>query len=189
MKRFMTKKVAVVGVAVVATLGIAGGAVAFFTATGHSTGTGSVGTATWTVSDVAYSSGATPLFPGQSAQTWDFTITNSSGGEQNLQDVTVAVTDSGALALHTCPLTAFDIDGLDTTGGSSDTFNAGNGMTLTDWNSNSVSSPLAASYEVPAGDAVTGTFTLEMNDDNQSGTATNQDGCQGASPVFTFTAS
>ncbi len=63
MKRFMNKKVAVIGLASALALGIAGGAFAYFTSTGTSSGTGSVGTATdWSVTNVSTSGG--PILSG-----------------------------------------------------------------------------------------------------------------------------
>ena len=169
----------------------AGTAFAYFTSTGTGSGTGSVGSATnsWTVSGVAYSSGATPLYPSQAAQTWAFSIKNNTAGTLGLNNVTVTVTSGGPTTGKTCAATNFNLDGLTGTGASSDTFNAGNGMTLKDWNSAAITSLTPAAEDVPAGDTVTGTFTLAMNDDNQTGSAVAQDGCQGASPVVQVAAS
>jgi hypothetical protein len=81
MKRFMNKKVVVIGLALGLTLGGAGAAFAYFTSTGTGNGVVTTGSATtWTV--VASTATGGPLFPGTGNMVVPFTITNAGAGSQ-----------------------------------------------------------------------------------------------------------
>lgn len=103
MKRFMTKKVAVVGVAVIVSVGIAGGALAYFTSSGTGDGSGSTGTATgWTVS--VDSIVTDTLTPGGPTQTINYTVTNNDTGYELLHQVVFTIENSD-LSTFSLPVT------------------------------------------------------------------------------------
>jgi len=106
MKRFMTKKVLVVGVVVAVLLGVGGAAFAYFTSTGTGTGSAPVGTASPVLIDQL---GGTPMYNSTidgSAYQWSMayvaTGINQFGneitfanGSQPLSDVVVAMSNAG----------------------------------------------------------------------------------------------
>src|ERR1700691_3503687 len=75
-KKFATKKVVVIGAAVALTLGIAGGAFAYFTTTGSGSGTTTAGANSGSVTLAATISGA--ILPGDGGQTVTFTGVSSN---------------------------------------------------------------------------------------------------------------
>ncbi len=165
MKRFMNKKVVAVGLAVGLTLGVAGAAFAYFTATGSGSGTGLVGSTTaWSVNSPT-PMGAT-LYPGTGSQTFAFVVTNNSNGNQGLQSVTASVAPDAAAALAGCQASWYDVavDGA-----------AASPTTYTE------------TYSAPIDLAVHGTqdvsVVLTMPDAN-----TLQNACEGDAPVVTLTA-
>ena len=91
MKRFMSKKVAGIGLAAGLTLGMAGAAFAYFTSTGSNTGTGSVGQASnWSVGPVVLH--GTTIYPGQGSDSVDSsTVKNVGSGNQNLNQLKVSI--------------------------------------------------------------------------------------------------
>jgi hypothetical protein len=100
MKRFMTKKVAVIGLAAGLLLGGAGAAFAYFTTSGGGTGTGTTGSPSALVihqASITYSNSATDntLMPGTSA-TVTFTVDNNSSGQQQLGTISLASWTSGS---------------------------------------------------------------------------------------------
>ena len=121
MKKFMTKKGAVLlGVLVVAAAAAVAG-YAYFTSTGTGTGATSVGTVTdWNVS-VAHVSGG-PLYPGSGTDNQTYTVTNASAGSQLLNKVTIQIANANGSAWTsgTCSKADFNING------------AGAGTTATD---------------------------------------------------------
>ncbi len=96
MKRFRsisrTKKFVAVGATLALTLGIAGAAFAYFTASATNTSSYvTVGSAGWSITGV--STGGGPLYPVGTTEWVTFTVTNTSGGNQLLSSVTGAVTN------------------------------------------------------------------------------------------------
>ena len=99
MKRFRsisrTKKLVAAGATVALTLGIAGAAFAFFTASGSGTSNATVGTAgSWAVV-VAARSGR-PLYPGSGTETVTYTVQNNSAGNVYLQGTTAILNTDGS---------------------------------------------------------------------------------------------
>jgi hypothetical protein len=92
MFRNLKRKRFAIPVGIVASLVIAGAAVAYFTTTGTGSGSASVGTAgTWTVAANANSPAVT-LYPGQGIQPLSVKITNPSGnGAQNLAQINATI--------------------------------------------------------------------------------------------------
>jgi hypothetical protein len=140
MKRFMNKKVMVVGIAAALTLGISGVALAYFTSTGNSTGNASVGSPTqWGVSVSSDTSNA--LYPGVGTETLSYTITNNGHGNQELNAVVVSVGNSGPAS--GC---------------------LGSWFTATDGGATPTPGSLAA--DLAPGDTATGSITVSLNDAN-----------------------
>jgi hypothetical protein len=93
MKRFMNKRVVVIGLALGLTLGAAGAAFAYFTSTGTGNGVVTTGSAsTWTV--VASTATGGPLYPGTGTMVVPFTVTNPGAGNQALTTETFVVASS-----------------------------------------------------------------------------------------------
>ena len=96
MKRFMTKKVAVVGLAVALVIGVGGAAFAYFTSVGAGTGSAAVGTSSKLVINqigtTVYNSTVSPLPGSMASQAFEATQTSEFGNEINL------VTSSSPLA-------------------------------------------------------------------------------------------
>ena len=83
---------------------VAGGAFAYFTASGSGTGSATVGSSSpWTVTDDGTSGPV--LLPGAGVQTVSYTVTNASAGQQGLTDVVVTVDDSPG-----CDASNFTVD-------------------------------------------------------------------------------
>ena len=181
MKRFRsisrTKKIVAVGATAALTLGIAGAAFAYFTASGSGTGTAYVGSPTpWTVAvHLDAGSNGVYLYPGTGVETLDFTILNSGGGPQALTSVTAApTTDSSGLVQSGSPLA--DIGGCYASWFPV-TFNGA----LTNGNSGT---PYTYGQEIAAGHYVFGSVTVTMTDEPYS-----QDACAGLTPNITVKAS
>ena len=181
MKRFKsisrTKKIIAVGAAAALTLGIAGTAFAYFTASGSGTGTAYVGSPTpWTVAvSLDASSSGVDLYPGGVAETFDFTVLNSGAGAQALTSVVPALTtDASGLVQSGSPLA--DIGGC-WASWFPVTFNG----SLTNGN---VGTPYTYGQAIASGDYVFGSFTVSMTD-----SGTNQDVCAGMQPSLTVSAS
>jgi hypothetical protein len=96
MKVIKSKK----GIALLATLAVAVvaaiGAYAYFTSTGHGTGSATVGTSSdWTVTTDTATGG--PMTPGGGLATYEtvgYTIANPSSGHQNLANVNIKIADA-----------------------------------------------------------------------------------------------
>jgi hypothetical protein len=134
-----------------------GVAVAYWTTTGHATGSANVGTSTaLTVAQIGTPGG---LVPGGPAQDVDFSVTNPSAGNQQLNDVTLSVavaTAPGTCADNNFAVTQPDVGGPRTmTPGQILTFNG-----------------------------ATSGASVRMVD-----TGSNQDGCKGATLTLTYDAS
>ncbi|MCU1363401.1 MAG: hypothetical protein JWM55_1229 [Acidimicrobiaceae bacterium] len=89
-KKFATKKVVVIGTAVALTLGIAGGAYAYFTASG--TGTGSASTGSSTAMTLLQDTALKAVAPGVGAQTITGHQYNSAGTPEFVTSVTPSIT-------------------------------------------------------------------------------------------------
>ncbi|HVW35088.1 MAG TPA: hypothetical protein VHL53_21325 [Acidimicrobiia bacterium] len=88
----ISKKLAVIAASGLASITVAGGAWAYFTATGTGSGTATVGTSSpWNIHDVSTSGAPAGLTPGGWQQAVNYTITNDSNGVQNLNAVAVTV--------------------------------------------------------------------------------------------------
>lgn len=172
MKRFMSKKVAVVAASVALTLSMSGAAFAYFTSTGSGTGSAAVGSATaWTVSE-----SGTPtvgsLFPdasigGAHVQTHSYTVTNGGSGSQYLTSVLVKVANADGtpwIAVSGCSASDFSVGG------------AAVGTAFTDV-------ALHGTF-LAAQSKTNGSVTVEMIDSGN-----NQNACQGISIPLYFYAS
>jgi hypothetical protein len=94
MFRRFTKKRAVVALSVVASLAVAGAAVAYFSTSGTGTGQAKVGTNT--AFNVTFGTTTGTMYPGTGTSTVPYTITNPTGsGVQNLSSTNVAVASDG----------------------------------------------------------------------------------------------
>lgn len=175
MKRFMRSKKGIA--ALLATLVVAAaaavGAYAYFTSTGHGTGTASVGSVSATGAlNVAVSgpTGAASLFPtalgdtNASIQTFDYAVTNPTESDVFLKEVDIAV-DPGSLPAG-CTTSDFSLNGGPVGAGVTDT-----------WNNN-----LKPASDAPANEQ-DGSVTIQMVDNGG-----NQDACEGAAPSLTFDA-
>jgi len=178
LRRFMKKRV-VIALSVVGVLAAAGGAYAYFTSTGSTTGTASVGTAgSWGVSD---STAAASLYPGAGSESIQGTVTNGGNGHQQLNTITVTINAptvaSGAptVAGHACSASDFALSSA-----------SGSGWTV-------APDGLSATYQPNTDLASGGTFafggaghalTLSMIDQ-----AYDQGNCEGATANFTEAAS
>ena len=100
MKRFMNKKLLVVGVAVAVLLGVGGVAFAYFTSTGTGTGSVAIGDASPLTVSVGAPLGG-PLFPTAigdpecRGRHVPYTVTNPGGGNVNFNTVTIDVPPNG----------------------------------------------------------------------------------------------
>jgi hypothetical protein len=162
MFRRFTKKRVVVALSVVAALAVAGGAIAYFTSSGSGTGHGTVGSSTPFTVAVNDATGG-PLLPGSGTETLAYTITNPSGGTQNLAHTAVAV--------HADANQDITDHGTSVAGCKAAWFSATDN---------------APTYGPIAGGAhVSGSVTLTMPDN----TTDNQDPCQGSHPDIAVNAS
>jgi hypothetical protein len=98
MKRFMSKKLAILGTAVAVILGMGGAAFAYFTASANGSAAAQVGYASnWKFAVGAVTAG--PLYPDSTIGTGNienvaYTVQNVGKGNQNLQSLTVEVANS-----------------------------------------------------------------------------------------------
>lgn len=181
MKFIKSKK----GLALLATLAVAVvaavGGYAYFTSTGHGTGSATVGTDTpWTVGQDATGATGGPLYPdaaaatfsypagpfsGANVQTDPYTVTNGGSGNQNLTSVTVKVAnaDGSAWTSGTCSASDFSVGG------------GAAGATWTD--------PSATLYgDYTASESRHSSVTVEMVD-----SGANQNDCRGLTvPLYFF---
>ena len=175
MKRFMTKKVLVVGVAVAVALGVGGAAFAYFTTTGSGTGNAAIGDASpLTVTLGPITGGA--LFPtivtdgNAIVDTVPYTVTNPGEGNVNLGTVVMEVTPGFDYVDGTgdpaCTAADFSINGQ----------TVGTPATLTGLNKT-----LNGVSDAP-NNAYSGSFTIEMVENGA-----NQDSCQSGSVPLTVT--
>lgn len=162
--------------AIVSALILAGGAYAYFTATGTGTSTGAVGTSSSvTVSGTA----ASTLYPGTSA-TVNFTVSNPSSGHQRLGTIALS-------GVHACTGAGSSWNGSACSAGGTEqttceSYDSSASSTTDDFSMQNV----VANQDVPSGSnqTVTATGTLTMNDLNAS-----QNSCQAANLTLSFTAS
>jgi hypothetical protein len=161
LRRFFTKKAAILALTGTAVLGLGGVAFAYFTTTGSGSGTGAVGTSSALVihqASIAYSNSPDiALLPGTSA-TVTFTVDNNSTGHQQLG--TISVSSITADAAHAGCDTATNPSWFTTT---TDAVNQ--------------------DYAPGAGQAVPSNLTITLND-----VAAIQDVCKGATLTFHYAA-
>jgi len=158
------KKFVAVGATLALTLGIAGAAFAYFTASATNTSSYvTVGSAGWSITGV--STGGGPLYPGGTTEWVSFTVTNTSGGNQLLSSVTGAVTSDGGY-VH-------DVNYGQETGCAASWFGS------TAYGTN----PAIPTNE-PAGWSGTFSFTIALNESGGP-----QNGCEGLNPQLTLSAS
>lgn len=169
-KLFKKRSVAVLGVLV--TLGLAGGAYAYFTGGSSSvTTSGSVGASTtWGLAQgtPSWSGSLTALFPGGTADTeyLPFTVTNNGHGHQAVTSITASLpaeTNGDAETAAGADITGCQASWFTTTVDSSD--------------------PALPANLAPAG-TYAGKIDLTMQD-----SGSNQNSCQNAAPAVTITAS
>jgi hypothetical protein len=150
--------------AVAATVAVAlvggGLAVAYWTTTGTGTGSGAVGTDTPVT--VTQTSTVTGLVPGGPAQELDFTIDNGAAGPQTINDVAISITD--VTAPGACSAADFSITQPDL-GAPSVELAVGN----------------TSFSSATGGDVENTTAAVAMVN-----SASNQNGCKGATLEFTY---
>lgn len=100
-----SRKRTIASLTVVAVLGIAGAAIAYFTTTGSGTGTAGVGTSA--ALTITQTGAVSNLSPGAAAQPVAYTITNSSSGGQNLGIVSATVASVTPVGSNTCATSNF----------------------------------------------------------------------------------
>jgi hypothetical protein len=172
MKRLMRRKVVAIGVVAGLTLGIAGAAVAYFTAVGGGTGTASVGNATG-ISLVGTITGT--LYPAGAPASVSVLVTNTGAGAQHVGSVhlvsigidTASATYTGASGAQQALWNA-----CDTTVGTAVPL-ADPAFSMADIPVNLTLAPLTGNTTVFG--------SLHMNDTNVS-----QNNCQGAPLLLTF---
>jgi hypothetical protein len=160
MKRFMTKRVAVVGAVAGLVLGLSGAAFAYWTTSGDGGGQGTVATSNGTVTLVAsFQSGA--LTPGGSVPV---TISAYNTGSTNLY-VTSVVDGTTPIAVSSgCNLGDFSLStapSMDTVGGT----------------------------EIPAGTASTAAIPVATDTLSYANTNADQSGCEGGTVTLSYTSS
>jgi hypothetical protein len=171
LRRFMKKRV-LVALTVVGVLAAAGGAYAYFTSTGSTNATATVGSAgSWGVTDTTT---AATLYPGQGSEAIQGTVTNNGSGNQQLNTITVTinapmVATGAPTPGHACAASDF---ALSTTTGSG-------------WTVNGLSATYSPGKDLSPG----GTFnfsglSLSMVDGNYD-----QGNCQGATAKYSEAAS
>lgn len=141
-------------------------AIAYWTTTGTGTGSGAVGTSTPVT--VTQDSTVSGLVPGGPADDLDFTINNPGAGPQTINSVTVSVSNvtkavgapPGACTAADFAITQPDLGGAVELSTGNNAFTAGNGS---------------------GGPADTGASVSMIN------SATDQNGCKGATLEFTYT--
>jgi hypothetical protein len=161
----MTKKIVVAGTAVALSLGAGTAAFAYFTQTGTANGYAAVGTpAGWSVLVQTPATQGGPLTPGAGAEQFNYSVTNNSNGDVQLNTVTAQVVSNGGMVED-----------------------AGNGNAAVSgcdasWFTAVPTTP-ASPVSVPAGQTYTGTVVVSMTN-----APYNQNACEGVQPVFTVTA-
>jgi hypothetical protein len=152
-------RIAVIGATAAIVLAGAGTAFAYFTATGSGSAAGSVGSnAGWSVQ--VSEAGSTTLYPGAGTETFSYTVTNTSGGNEELNQVAITATTNSA----GCNSAWYVVNGS----GSNPT--------------NDVTVPI--SQDIASGSSYSGTLTLQLADVPSS-----QNACEGDAPTVTVTAS
>lgn len=161
----ITRKRLVVALTSIAVLGLTAAAFAYFTTTSSGTGSASVGT-----SDALTFSGAATvsnLYPGGSARPIQFSVTNDSNGHQYLGKMSASVTavydSTNTTEIDEKGTAACDTTNFSTATAASAVGDIAGGATY-------VSSTAGTAYEP----------TVSMNNDNGTGTAVNQNGCENA---------
>jgi hypothetical protein len=156
----LTKKRAIATLIAIGALIIAGGAFAYFTASGSATGQAAVGSASpWTV---AFGTTTGSMYPGAGAAVLPYTITNASSGHQKLATTAASVNA--------------DVNGNVTSHGTTVT------GCLASWFTATNTPPTAA--DLAAGGQATGSVSVAMAD-----AAVNQNACQSVTPDITVSAS
>jgi hypothetical protein len=155
-----TKRRALVVLGVVSALAVATAAIAYWTAGGSGSGTASTATGAGSLT-VNQTSSLTDMYPGDSTQTLSGDFDNPTGNLVHVGQVAVSISSvtQAAGAVGSCGAGDYVITG----------------------------SPMTVNAEVPAGTAK-GSWsgaTIQFNDK----TATNQDGCKGATVHLSYTAS
>ena len=185
MKRFRTKKVAIVVVASALGLGLAGGALAYFTSTGSGTSQATVGTATgWTVNG---GSVAGTLYP---------VPTNAGTGATPDGVVTAAsVVNASATANQELNTVVAQITAV----GSSGTYGSESACSISDYQLYSPTSTWTLSTTADANDTATinpgideapgGTYNISDLDVALVDNGHAQDNCQGQTVTITLSAS
>jgi hypothetical protein len=155
-----TKKRAIATLIAIGALVVAGGAFAYFTASGSGTGQAAVGSASpWTV---AFQTTTGTMYPGAGTATLPYTITNAGSGNQKLATTAASVNA--------------DVNGNVTSHGTAVT------GCLASWFTAANTPPSAA--DLAAGAHTTGSVAVTMADANA-----NQNACQGVTPDITVSAS
>jgi hypothetical protein len=172
MKRFMSKKVAAIGLAAGIALGAGGAAFAYFTTNGSGTGSASVGSTPTGVNNLAVTvaapTGAAKLFPtvlgdsNATVQTFAYAVKNTTEADINLSTEKITVSDTGG-----CLGSWFSVDGTSPTGANTQT-----NVKL-----------LKPSSDAPLNE-YDGSFTLQLVENSGP-----QDACQGVTPTVTVAAS
>jgi len=169
MKRF-TRKQKVAAAALIAVLAVGGGGIAFayFTSGGSGTGSVPVGSGPTDAFTITTPGPTTPLLPGSDPETFDVSVTNTSGEAAYVGPVSISIptesngdAESGGADLSGCQASWFTIDGTMNFNGV-----VGAGATVT-----------ASSL-----DDVLPTISMPSN------LTTDQDACQGSSIDIAFSA-
>jgi hypothetical protein len=156
----LNKKRTIATLIAIGALVIAGGAFAYFTASGSGTGQAAVGSASpWTVT---FSATSGTMYPGAGTATMGYTVTNAGSGNQKLATAAASVNadTNGYVTSH----------GTSVTGCQASWFTAAN------------TPPSAA--DLAAGAHTTGSVAVTMTDASIS-----QNACQGVTPDVTVSAS
>ena len=149
------KRIIITTAALVAVGG--GAAVAYWTAAGVGDTTTAAGTSSNFTITSTHTGGA--LSPNGPTQTFTFTVTNPGTGVQKLTNITAAVAGTNGA-----------------------TWAPASGCSAADF---TVGDPVFTPTEIPAGESITGTVTLQMIDRP----GVNQDGCKAATVPLHFSAS
>jgi hypothetical protein len=181
MKRFMNKKLLVVGLAAGLALGIGGAAFAYFTSSGSGTGTAQVGTATNNI--VVTGTETAALVPAGPGGTVHFTVANSATVPEQLSTIHLASisinTSSSAYTSATATQQGL-WNACDTTVGTAATL-SDPAFSMADVSPSNSDGDIAGGATAQA---LTATGTLFMNN-----TGVNQDNCENAPLTLTFTTS
>lgn len=180
MRRFFTKKRALVALGAIAAMVVASAAFAAFTSSGSGAGTASVGSdagGSWAVSQTAPTGALYPdpagtgslVGNGANVETLAYSVTNKAKGSLLLASVTATIANSDGSAWSSqdaakdpaCTAQDFSINGKPV------------GQPATE----------TVSTDVNAGASTTGSFTIEMIDNGS-----NQNSCQGVQPPIYYTA-